>query len=96
VSEALAMPKVKWKAKRSTLPETLICNQAEAIELLRRQTFDDAVKHGWLAPVSQAGEGGSLIYSVADVQYVAKRIVAGFYPGVKGKVEVKRGGRQAA
>ncbi len=79
-----AAPKVRWKPKRSTMPETLICNGEEAIELLRRQVFDDAVKHGWLTPCCVPAPGASKLYSVADVQLVAKRILNGEYPGKKG------------
>ena len=82
-----APPKVKWKPKRSTLPDALICSQAEAIELLRRQVFDDAIAAGWLKPCAEKPNTSDVptkIYSVADVQLVAKRILTGEYPSKKG------------
>ena len=92
MSAVMDSPKVKWKPRRSTLPETLICSQAEAIELLRRQVFDDAIAAGWLAPCVKRPterDNDTKIYSVADVQLVARRILAGEYP-----VNLKRkGGR---
>lgn len=82
--------KVKWRPRRSTLPETLICSQAEAMELLRRQVFDDAVAAGWLSPCATRAterDAATKIYAVSEVQAVARRILAGEYPGAvrKGK-----------
>lgn len=75
--------KVKWKSKRSTLPDALICSQAEAIELLREQVFKDAIGAGWLQPCAtkpNKKDADTKIYSVAAVQAVARRILAGEYP----------------
>lgn len=77
----IADKKVKWSAKRPTLPQTLLCNGEEAIQLLRRQLFDDAIKHGWLVHRCEPRPGASKIYAVADVQLVATRVLNGEYPG---------------
>ena len=86
--------KVKWKPRRPTLPETLICSQTEAIDLLRRQLFDDAIAAGWLQPCCQKGnvrDAATKLYAVSAVQLVAHRVLGGEYPA--GKAE---GGRRKA
>lgn len=80
--------KLKWRAKRPTLPETLICSQTEAIDLLRRQVFEDAIKAGVLKPCckKKGQKENTKFYAVAAVQAVAQKIVGGEYP------DVERGG----
>lgn len=80
-----AQGKVRWKPKRPTLPETLICSQTEAIELLRRQVFEDATAAGVLKPCVRKPTAKEVtkLYAVRDVQSVAQRIVGGEYPDVK-------------
>lgn len=76
--------KIKWQPKRATLPETLICSQTEAMELLRRQVFEDAIAAKVLAPCCRkpTAKDVTKFYAVRDVQAVATRIVGGEYPDV--------------
>ena len=58
-------------------------NQADAIHLLSRKTFDDAQIHGWLRPRVRrpTGGGSSPIYALEDVRAVEARLLNGEYPG---------------
>lgn len=83
--------KYRWKGEGRTalLPPARTLSQAEAILVLKRQTFDDAVKAGWLKPCAQRptkGGEGTKIYSSAAVQEVEDRILAGEYPTLEGAV----------
>lgn len=66
-------------------PEHMV--QAEAIEYLRRQVFEDAVAAGLLRPcVRKEGRGrGTVFYSFRDVQEISLMIAAWDYPTPRGK-----------
>jgi hypothetical protein len=70
-------------SKRPTLPQARTCSQAEAIQILRRQLFEDAEAAGWLSPCAtkpNKKDAPSKIYSVAEIQLVETRVLAGEYP----------------
>lgn len=84
---AAPMPaKVKWSLRsqrRDALPEALICKTTEAEDLLGKQTFQDAIKAGWLSHCCEKPnrkDAPTKFYSVAAVQDVARRILDGEYP----------------
>lgn len=56
--------------------------QAEVIEYLRRQVFDDAVAACWLTPcLRKPGRGkDTVFYRTRDVEDVSLRIAGGEYP----------------
>lgn len=72
-------------AKRKQLfPPPAHMAQCEAIDYLRRQVFDDAVKVGWLKPCTRKdGKGSTVFYNFEQVRDVSLRIAAGDYPKPK-------------
>lgn len=77
---------VRWKPSRATLPQARLCTQAEAIALLKRQLFEDAIAAGWLKPCcvrQNKVDRPTKLYAVKDVQAVEEKVLAGEYPNVK-------------
>lgn len=97
MTSALDMPKVKWKPRRASLPQTLLCNTTEAIDLLRRDLFEAAVAAGWLHArcEKQCLKENTKLYAVEDVQNVARRVLAGEYPQPV-EPSMRRGARSKA
>lgn len=72
------------KLKRKALfPPPAHMSQAEAIEYLKRQVFEDALKAGWLRECARKPGGGSVFYAFRDVMEVSERIANREYPGTK-------------
>ena len=69
------------KLKRKALfPPPAHMAQAEVIEYLKRQVFEDALEAGWLRECARKPEGGSVFYAFREVQEVSERIARGEYP----------------
>lgn len=71
-------------ARSWLLPQAQLMRQVECIALLTRTVYEDAVKHGWLAPrctrATSKGRGTDF-FATEDVRAVEDRLLAGEYPG---------------
>lgn len=66
------------------LPHARILSQADAYRLLRRQTADDSLRHGWLKPCcpKNVPRGPQRrLFSLSDIHRVQDRLLSGEYPG---------------
>ena len=72
------------KARQQMFPPPAHMAQAEVIEYLRKQVFNDARGAAWLVPcVRKPGKGkDSVFYRTTDVVDVSLRIAAGEYPTI--------------